>query len=275
MLIHLDQLYEKIVAMELVSWNMPFDIAPCIFEESLLSRANNLLDVEIEDVPSVLGIQAYTVVLKEEGFKTVEDMAISITGQLNSALQVANDVYLWDSGENAPAANEIAWHYSVLDGKISFFAQSRSIPNSMLSRFMFSTGPSAGSTPALTLGFTTEADTLTSMSPLLVNPVSTFPVILSPLRFVDVFIDEISELRPVVRIPMSGDLYSTDRWHRNSFRLLTNPIRNMQEIHVSLRMVGGAAPESVSTNGFDMIFDLLLLAPEQTVPTWVNQSLAY
>jgi hypothetical protein len=277
MLIHLDQLYEKVVSMELVSWNMPYDIAPTIFAESLLNRANNLLDVEIEDVPSVIGSQAYTVALQEGGYKTVEDMGRDITRQLNNTMDNIDGLYVpHDDIVTGPRAGaETVWHFSSSNGKLTFFVDKSGVPNSMSAKFLFTTGPSAGSTPAVTLGFTTEADTLVFTSPLILGPTSTFPVILSPLRFVDVFVDEVDEFNPMIRIPLSGDLYSTERWNTNSFRLLTKPIRNTQEIHVRLEMVGGLAPESVSTNGFDLIFDVLLLSPEITVPTWVNQTLAY
>jgi hypothetical protein len=269
----LDQLYEKIVSMELVSWNLPFDMAPCIFAESELNETNNLLDVEIRDVAAILGTQTFTVELLEAGYKTVEDMARDITRQLNLQMQVIGGTYspvaIIDGG------TETVWHSTVQDGKISFFADSSGVPNSMLTRFLFTSGPSAGSTPATVLGFQTEADTITEVSPLIIGPTSTFPVILSPLRFVDVFVSQIDELSPVMRIPLSGDLYDTDRFHVNSFRLLTQPVRKLQELNIRLEMIGGLSPEPVSTNGFDLIFDVLLLAPQLAVPSWTKQLLAY
>jgi len=256
----------------LVSWNVPYDMAPCIFAESELNVVNNLLDVEIDTVPPSAS-QAYTVALIEAGYKTVEDMAREIVRQLN--LQMDLELGTYSTASIADGGTETLWHATVQDGKISFFVESSGVPNSMSAKFLFSSGPSAGSTPASALGFQTENDTIVSISPLLLGPTSTFPVILSPLRFVDVFIAEIDELSPVMRIPLSGDLYSTHRMHPNSFRLLTQPIRTLQEIHVRLEMVGGLSPESVSTNGFDMIFDILALSPQQSVPTWVGQLLSY
>jgi hypothetical protein len=272
----LDQLYEKVVAFELVSWNVPYATAPCIFSETRLTSPNNLLDVRLTDVPSVVGSRTFAVEMHEAGYATVEDLAIDLENQLMWHMDAEDFEY---HTEGAGAVDPVRFRVTHEDGKLNVTSQMRAgavfVDNSMSVEFLFTSGPNAGSTPATVFGFTTEADTLISTSPLILGPVSTFPVILSPFRYIDVFLKDVPELKPMARIPLSGDLYATENHNTNSFRLLTQPIRNIQELHIQLTMVNGADPEPVTTNGFDFVFDLLLLDPNNCVPTWIQQQLAY
>ena len=279
-IVELDQLYEKVIAIELSTYNIPFDISPMFSDGSDGRIQNNLLDVRFTTLATAGGHPATVTInvdLSNRGFGTFQEVAEFLTDEIESELLLAG-VAPFDP---LHAVEPFNMDITVVQGcKLSFNAQFTNtgapiVQPSAQVEFLFTTGPGVGFTPWTVLGFPSDADTILSAIPLINFPYSVLPLQLSLERWVDVIVEQASELDPVSRVPISGEDYDTDRFNVTKPRLLTKPIRNMQEIRVRLAMQDGNEPTSVSTNGFDFVFDLLVISPEQCIPSWIQQELQY
>lgn len=96
-----------------------------------------------------------------------------------------------------------------------------------------------------------------------------------PYRYLDVFIDEVDELKPVARIPLvnrQDDDFVVSENPPRLPRILIRTVERLRKMHVRLRLEGGRIPPTVADTGTDLVFDVYSLAPIQKLPNWVNQT---
>jgi hypothetical protein len=58
-------------------------------------------------------------------------------------------------------------------------------------------------------------------------------------------------------------------------RLLVDPVRRMDKMRIKVTLRDGRDPVEFYRAGVDLVFDLLLIAPETNIPEYVNQRLVY
>lgn len=98
-----------------------------------------------------------------------------------------------------------------------------------------------------------------------------------PYRYLDVFIDEIDELKPIARIPLvdaTVDGFVTNENPPRLPRVLLRTVERLRKLHVRLRLENNRIPPTVADTGVDLVFDVYSLAPIQKLPNWVNQTFA-
>lgn len=268
----LEELYEKIVAMELVSWNIPFDVVPTFFTDSSVQPQNNLLDIYLEDIPHTVDL-TLTVVLNGTGYSTPEDLGASLVAQIETAM---NATYLtqvdWLTSGGVVSTR---FHYRVDEyGRLLIYCRRDAVVDSANMQYLFFSGPSNGFTPYEVLGFASASDTDVIAVPGPVTyPLPSFPPLLSVYRCVDVSINEAPEFKPLRRIIMTGSDFDTYNVVRRNYMLMTRPINNLQSLRVRTSLADGSEPALRSTAGIDIVLELLVAAQEQTVPSWVQQVL--
>lgn len=266
MVFELSEVFEKVQAVELVSWTVPYDMSPTIYEATTSLPANNLLDVRLSDPPGNTHILEFTVELQPLGYASVEALGQSIGDQITFRLRELADPF-YDVDVNFCTVT-----YSVTRGKLSFAASVGDPAVAVDMRFMFGTGPSAGATPARALGMTDGVDTLIAT----VNgydfqgPVAGLPALLYPARYVDVTVSGVDY--KVARIPLTNTDFVTNRFNRTKFRLLDNSLRRIQDTRITLTLPKGVEPVTISTSGYDMVLDYLVLTPVGGIPYWLVQS---
>ena len=140
-------------------------------------------------------------------------------------------------------------------------------------QFLFASGATTNRL-AWTLGMTPLLDTyLGTANGFEVNgPLGVSVPRLGLYRSVGVFVAGVQHQVAQVPLTAAAD-FVTRRFVKTRFRLLDKPIRRMDEISVALRFRDGSEPATLSTNGYDLVFDFLLLSPETCVPMWVRQQL--
>jgi len=96
-----------------------------------------------------------------------------------------------------------------------------------------------------------------------------------PLRYIDVLLPQCPELDPVARIFLTADFKQPDD-KPEAVRLLREPLDRLIDLRVQLLLAGGITPsQNADDAGFDLTFNVLSLAAEQCLPTWVDQKLLY
>lgn len=266
MVFDLDDFYEKVQAVELVSWTVPFDMSPTIYEGSSTRTGNNFLDIRFSDPPGNANVLDFTVELLPNGYATVEDFGQSVIDQITGALVTLNDAYY------NPTTNNFVMSYSVTGGKLSFSAVVDNPAVVVDVRFLFGSGPNAGSTPATAFGMVDGVDTpITSVNGFDIHgPIGISPAIISPFRYTDVAVSGVDY--NVARVPLTGVDFVTKRFNRTKFRIIDTPLRNVQDTRITLTLPNGVEPIKVSTNGYDMVLEYLVLSPETGIPKWMHQS---
>lgn len=275
-LVELSEFAEKIAGVELSSWDVSLDLVPTIFSDNLLENAalsntdalrqNNLLDVRFQDIPLTTTVDL-TIEMQGTGYGSAEAMGESVVAYITDAMDT-EDTSPFTTGDGCVVS------YTVTNGKLSFGAEIGGAANTVNLQFLFGSGPSSGSSPYRAMGFATETNTpiITSPGPIR-GPVAGLVPYLSPLRSIDVTVDQMPELQPIKRLPVADNGYFKLKFEKRRFLLLTNPLRNTQELRVRLLYPTGVSPPETSNRGYDLSLDLLEVEPQERVPEWVKQVL--
>lgn len=96
-----------------------------------------------------------------------------------------------------------------------------------------------------------------------------------PFRYLDIFVDEMTELEPVARVWVVDedlDNYVTSENPPNKMRLLLNPVPRLRKMRVRARLAQRRYPPTIADTGMDLIFDVYSLAPVESVPDWIQQA---
>lgn len=288
---NLNNLYEKVVGIELVGYNMKRDAQQMFTADSGTFAGNNYVDVFMDDVATQTNPYYFTVVIPERDYTSQTELAADLVTLFNTAM---------DAGGHAfhNTANLVFWAHTVIfsiglgsNAVIDHVIEEGAGANidTVVGQYLFGTGANAHRSAARPLGFPDGRDTnalFTYSFSFLGFPATqteNTPFILAetrldPYRFIEVRIEQFPELDPVARIPLLTDNDATpqsiDEANAN-VRLLTNPVNNIDTMHIKLTLPDNRPPAENSFGGFDLVFDLLLLSPETKIPGWVKQKFLY
>lgn len=267
--------FEKVIGLELVGYNMKRDLQQTLVADTPTYAGNLFIDVYMDNATFFNDPFYFTVELAPRNYTSITEFAADLETALNDAM---------DAGGH-PTNNTAfgtSWQVTVADGEISNLL-TYSVTANSYAQFLFGTGPNAHRSAARLLGFAEGVDTNEYKEytvPLFGTGFISMPQQRAPVRFnrwryIDVRIDEFPELDPVARIPLLSTLDLEEGSDRARLRLLTQPLDELSSMRFKLTMPDGSAPLPRSLGGFDLIFDILLLAPETGIPSWVNQKLVY
>lgn len=149
--------------------------------------------------------------------------------------------------------------------------------------FLFKSGPTASDQASRALGFEPFVDT--SIPPLFdvtPNPPSNQQYVLfgdykanaQPCRYLNVHVKEVTEdFDPLARVyidRISDPEYKRPCNEGSNMRLLSNPVRRLDRLSIRL-MVEDYRVGQLQTPDHQLTFDVLSLAQESSIPTWVKQ----
>lgn len=293
-----------VVGFELVGYQLMRAIAPTFWREGTGKgtgpSGNNWLDIRIGDVPETASLEFSVefepgTLIAEAGNLTAFDRLLD---KINNTLYSLGDAtfnaangYVFDL-DGRTNAEDSKYDEIVSEGTGLWFPLilKKVLDSTVCSlQLKFGTGEHAANSAWNVLGYEEGVDAVGSGG--LTQPAPIRPVTLRPVRYVDVIVEEAGERRnPVHRIYLedgkpaeytsfyAGSLEptSTTRTEPPSSRVLDNESpRNMRTIRVSLEFEGGVVPPSSHELHYDLVFDILHLSPEQSVPNWVQQGFRF
>jgi hypothetical protein len=266
--IALDTLYENVTSIELVNYNIRSSLQKTFMEEDGRLPANNLVDLHLEDVATGLEVLDFSVEIPPVGYNDATTMATALTTLFNDQMDAEGHAFF-------NTTNTVVWTVAVnidinvsdIDQALTFTIEEGGTPNTIIRDFLFATGENTKNNASVPLGFPMDLDS--SIEP-------TFRPELFPFRYVDVFIKEFNEHSPVARIFLTNDvLFVKKRTTVANTRLLTEPRRRLEEMHVQMYLPRKRKPPIEVCDGVDLVFELLQISPEPHIPSWVDQQLKY
>ena len=280
-LLPLDNLYEKVASIELVSYNVRRSIQRTFMAQVGTGPAgNNIVDIHMEDVATGLEVLDFALVIEEADYVNGADLAAALTTQLNTQMDAQSHAF-------HNTGNTVVWTVTFdpdpnilgMDDALVFLVEEGAVADTVQANFLFSSGRNSSSNAAKVLGFT-EDDTLVFASGgnTFYNPVPTHTPVLTPFRYLDVFIKEFSELLPVGRVwltPPETHFFPEVSLAHDTILLNSAPKHRIEELRFDLRLPNGRKPAAEICAGIDLVFDLLLISHEHHIPNWVQQRLEY
>jgi len=274
----LDNLYENVAAIELVNYNIRGSLQTTFVEQQERFPGNNIVDISLTDVATNLQVLDFSVVLSPAGYKNVEEMAKDLTLQFNTQMDAqghaffnsSNNVF-WTITENT-SVNA----YNV-DHTLDFKIEENLVADTIQATFLFASGTNRDNNASLPLGFTNEDTAVFTVAPTTYyTPQPQFRPELFTFRYVDISIREFPELKPVARVYLTDkEYYSKGNTTVAAVRLLTEPVKEMEEMRVVITLPGGRKPPIEVCSGVDLTFDLIQVSNEVRIPSWTNQLLGY
>ncbi len=280
----LEQPLENVVGIEMVGYNIKTDLQQTFIAQIGNYNGNNILDVSVNDYPTMSNPLTYSVTIPPRNYTTVESLADDLETLLNAAVLATGNVY-W-------IARTWSLFVQTLEGSetITIIFEMTGAFIEDIATFTFRTGPNHQNSGGGQLGFLTDEDTLGVITDASMVYVAGLPIQvqtpqLQPFRYLNVNIANAPELQPANRIILSdGTFHSSKTTVIDSRpRLLTQPIKRLDTLHVVCTMgpvfhgdsLETRPPLSRSRGGIDLIFDVLVVAQEQGIPSWVKQELTY
>lgn len=286
--IRLDKGYENVQSVEVTDYFFTQDISPTLIAKTSSAPGNNFIDVKMT---YVLGPQTleYTIELDvNKKYDTLLGLYTDIETLLNTQMDAQGDA-LFNTGNiewqlQSGSVAEIG--PGAIVGRIEFDLVGTENGN-IYGFFLFGTGPNKGNCPERLLGFEEGLDTVvvTSLPPplngaeLYFGPRAYRGGYLRPYRYVDIFLKEAeaSFLRdvPTARVNLTALDHRFSRMTTPRPRLYTNPVHYTDKFHLELRLEDDRVPQDLSTQGWDAVLDVIQVSNETTIPSWVQQRLAY
>lgn len=266
-LVDLENGIEQVIGVDIVSWNIPFDVVPMFFADNTHGKQrNNLLDIYVEDKPFTDSM-SFTVALVATGYGSLKALGDGILGQIITAQTEAAGLL----GTFHPLSYK--FRYTIDASKRLLFEMRNASGDADSANviFKFATGPSAGSSPWEALGFANASDTIVSNSPLINGPLPSVTPKMKPYRCVDISISQIKEYPVLRRIYLTGDEYNTTSYVKRGSLLLTEPLKRIDQMRVFVKLANGRTPALNAATGFDLIVDILSVAQVPDIPGWVKQ----
>lgn len=269
--------YEKVVACELVDYNVRTRLQRTFVERTGDYPGNNHVDIHMEDVATGLQVLDFTLVIPPETLTAPLD---NLSTLLNNQMDAQGHAY-------HNTGNGVLWTVTTLatanakgqDGALDFKVERGATAGTIQATFLFGSGPNTRDSAAAVLGFEPGGDTapfVDSTGTTWYYPVPQYVTTPIPFRYLNVNIREFSELAPLATIFLTNTTdYSLTREGMHRPRLLVKPARNIYELRIDLTLPDGRYPTPEQCGAVDLVFDLLLLAPESNIPDWVEHEFQY
>lgn len=289
----LNDFYTKIQSIELVSYNIPRFIMPTFVETSTDSngnviQGNNKLDIRLADVPETQSL-TFTVTFPPGRYESIDDLKAIIPDLFESTMDAQGDPF-FNTGAGVSFTTPVPG-FTTAAQSMEIVSEIGGNNELITMEFLFGSGTNSDQSVWNVFGFLHDQDNggYQLVNPgnalvapfILYDPVPDSAATITPYRYVDIYIDEAPELSPVARVFMTDEKtsngnYTTNDWIQNKPRLLKDlPIRKMNTITIRLVFENNIVPVEEFQCGYDLIFDLVLLVPEQTIPCWTKQQLTY
>lgn len=285
--IPLDNLLENVVSVELVDFSIKRDLQQTFIEETEDGYGNNIIDVYMNDIATETNPLYFTVTIPPRNYTLLTELATDIQDLLNAAVVATGDAY-WIARPWLVTVNTSPISGIDTGGPDDTLLIQVFDPTADIGRFLFQSGANHRNNASVPLGYFDGVDTNVTLlyrptgggaTTLIGNPVQNQAAKLSPFRFMDVNIQQVPELQPLARISLDeGYLLSKTEQVDARPRMMTNPIKRMDEMHV-ICTIGAdeqkRPPLSRSRGGIDLVFDVLVIAQEERVPSWMQQEFIY
>lgn len=290
---NLDTLYTKIQAVELINYNIPRSIMPTFVEETIDAcgngiTGNNYIDIMLDEVGGAETL-TFTVIFPPGKYDAIADLLVDIPTLFSAAMDAAGHAFFnTGNGVTFQAALLLPLTQSTIFQTISLLNGDDEL---ISMKFLFGTGANAGKSAWNVFGFKPNVDnggeqTLTNTLGLTTlttfDPLPDSPGNVCPYTYVDITIDEIPELVPFARIFLTDDKdsdcgnHTTNRLIKNKPRILADlPIRKLDKMTIHMKFENNIVPTTEFQTCYDLMFDFLVLVPEQKTPLWAKQTLGY
>lgn len=288
---HLGAQYTNIQSIELVSYNIPRSIMPTFVETYTNTngntvRGNNKLDIRLADVPETRSL-TFTVTFAPGRYLNISALTDEIPTLFGDAMDAAGDAF-FNTGAGIAFVVFSATSSTNADApQFKVQVENGGDPTLVSMEYLFGTGTNADQSPWKVFGFPEGQDNGGYQElndggglyapTILYDPTPSAPASVTPYRYIDVYIKEMPELTPVARIFMADAQtnegnFTTNQLINNKPRLLQDfPVRKLDTLTIRLEFEDGIMPTVEFEDGYDLIFDMLVLVPEQNIPRWANK----
>ena len=268
----LSSVFENIASIELVDYNISGshqrtfrDVAP----------VNNTISVTLGTVSGpVLNFDVTLTPQTQSTPYTQAQLAAQLTIDLNTAMDATGDAYYNTAVFEWVVTTLATTNAKGVANALNFAVVDTHTVVEVGATFNFGQPPIGGA--AVVLGFPDENTSAFTVGATVYNyPVPSFAPTLIVDRYIDVFVGEFIEHSPVARVFITNDTdFKRNKWSVQAPRLLTDPIRRLDKLSVRLTLPGGRKPLRYIKGGIDLIFELLIVSNEATLPPWLIQTLA-
>lgn len=275
----LNNLYEEVQGIELVEFNVTGSILRTFYATEGSHMGNNKVDIYMEDTATGTNTLSFTLEMPSATYDTTAELAAALQTQLNAQMDAQGDAF-------HNTSNDVEWTVTVsatenvlgATNVLIFTVEDNSVADSIEANFLFGTGANKREAAWKVLGFSEGVDTAVFSlgGTNYYSPVPAFSPTLRPFRYVDVFVDQFPELRPVARLFITGEgSYVRERVVQKGTRLLDTPVKNIQNMNIRLTLANERPIPSVIQHGVDLVFDIFVVSQEQKVPGWLQQSFEF
>lgn len=267
----LDSIYDKIVAVRLVGWNLPNNLAPSFIAPVGLTQAgNNKVDFSLQDLALVIPAAVFSFDWPETSY-TYSNIVNPSTSYIDALAQLMNDAVASDPNWGGGVVVFSSVSDTLERTRLQITGTNGT--NTQLNLLWFS-GANAKNSAYDQMGFLNTSNVSSAVVAGVQEITSPLPTELNPFRYVDIFVRQFPELKPVERIFFTNLLYGGTT--RNNFSsavpfLVSDRPREVGRLTISLRLKNGIVPLALNRD-HDLTFLLYVLSPEvQKIPDWAEQ----
>ena len=266
--------YEHVASIELVDYNVSHshqrtfrDIAP----------ANNTVTVHLASTagaPQSLTFKVTFTPYTRDTAPTITELATQLTSEFNEAMDAQTHAYFNSTDTPWVITEKVTTNVMGVCNALDFYIFDITNTLPVAATFLFGSVPTDSA--AMVLGFTdSDTSVFTVDGTTYYYPIPSFIPTLVVDRYMDIFIDQFPELRPLARIFLTDDTnYTSSLMAIKDVRLLTTPVPRLEKLTIRLRLPNNRIPMSYIAKGVDLVFELLLVSSENELPLWVDQQLA-
>lgn len=249
-----------VIAIELTSFAMPTSVTP-----TFLSNVNDALDFELSLGPVT---KTFTARMPTNSF-TYQNATVPYLDLVGVLQQTLNKAIFFDPDFGSGGTTPVFFWTQAMPEQITVIGTS----GGAQLRLLFASGTNANISCASALGFT-KVDHLVPAGNYIV---SNFPVNLEPFNFVEVYVDELPEYKPLARIynPASAGSVLQQDYSVTRMRWLSDaPPRFLDKLTIRIRLPNGAPIEDAYKNNHSLTFSVVALShASEKVPAFL-QSIA-
>lgn len=282
----------NVIGCELIGFTMAKQLTPTFHGRYIIGSAlpyasvtntrrstpagNCILDVRIQDVPNA-GLVTFAVNL-ELIIPTLPAVPYSLAGRVMSMASIGTEVatairLAMDAAGNAIINTTNDTFVAGIDNNGCFYcyAYRTALPSNKLQvTFLFRTGANISDSPHRVLGFPALVDTVPDPVTNGVQAVSAVDP--NPIRYVDINIAQFREFKPLARMFTATNYnFSSPVDRPDKFRLLTEPLRNLTKLDISLEFNDRQTYSADADVYHEIGLDIISLESIAEKPHWVDQ----
>lgn len=240
------------------------------------SGSNMMFDIEITNEAATV-TKVFEFSFDGDDFVYNSGRIYKSAEQIRSLVENAVDIVLGNSTD--PVINSANYDsITTLDenNRLLITVPNRGPPTYARVRLLFGTGPNRDNQASTPLGFIPNQDTSTPVAANNYGAYAPFSVNIQALRYVNLFVDNATELSPLARVYTVDEIegYVNPCDLAQSSRIMKNTIHNMKDIKIRVRSPDGFQLPYLSEIGLYFNFVLYSITQTPKVPNWVVQRLS-